>query len=77
MKVFFYLPVYIQKNLIRQFVNDIIVDPESGIINCNFRKVPWINDVLSRNNIIGFEKVESTLTKKKRLENLLNFFNLL
>lgn len=60
-------PVYIQKNLIRQFVKDIVVEPESGIINCNFRKVPWIDDIINRGDIFGYDKIESSSLKKKSL----------
>jgi hypothetical protein len=51
-------PLYIQKNIIRQFISEILVDPIEHKIHCVFRKVPWIDNELSRANIYGFEVIE-------------------
>lgn len=48
-------PLHIQKNLIRQFVSEIVVDPANNVIHCHLRKVPWIENPISKNKIYDNE----------------------
>lgn len=36
-------PLHVQKSIIRQFMDEILVDPHSGIIECKFHQMPWTN----------------------------------
>ncbi|MCJ7713026.1 recombinase family protein [Candidatus Bathyarchaeota archaeon] len=57
-------PLHIQKNIIRQFVSEIVVNPSTNVIHCNFRKVPWVENSLSKKNIYGIEEISSDIKNK-------------
>jgi site-specific DNA recombinase len=46
-------PVHIQKNLIRQFVSEIIVNQDEHKVICFFRKVPWMENEIIKEYDFG------------------------
>ena len=53
--------LHIQKTIIRQFIEEIFVDPHHGSIECKFRKVPWVDSIISTKNIYGLDEIKLNL----------------
>lgn len=52
-KTFSKSPLHIQKNLIRQFVSEIVVNPNQHKVTCYFRRVPWIENEIIKEYDFG------------------------
>lgn len=59
-------PLHIQKNLIRQFVKKIIVDPHTGDIEIILRRVPWMDNEIAQKDIFGTESVKFNFHSERR-----------
>lgn len=46
-------PLHVQKNLLRQFIQEIIVNPHEGTIECKLRKIPLLENKIIKQDIFG------------------------